>query len=109
MLQPRKLKALSAVTTQFTRVWRGAISLFKGISNMNEKQLSTNQILLERQQIYTDREAAQFLRIGQTTLWRLRRNGKISFRRASNKIIYTQSDLENYLSSTKREAFGRAA
>lgn len=83
---------------------------------MNEKQISTEQIALnrkneaiERQRIYTDREAAEYLRISQVTLWRERKKGKISFRRAASKIIYTQSDLENYLSSTKREAFGCAA
>ncbi len=83
---------------------------------MNKTQISTDRAALNqkneaiaRQRIYTDREAAEYLRIGQTTLWRLRKTGKISFRRASSKIIYTQSDLEHYLSSTKREAFGCAA
>jgi hypothetical protein len=52
-------------------------------------------------QIYTDKEASKFLRISQVTLWRLRRTKKICFRRASNKIIYTNQDLENYLESTK--------
>jgi len=64
---------------------------------------------MNEKQIYTDREAAEYLRIGQTTLWRLRKAGKISFRRAASKIIYTQSDLENYLTSTKRTAFSCAA
>jgi phage antirepressor YoqD-like protein len=80
---------------------------------MNEKQISTDRELLnmkneaiERQRIFTDREAAAYLRIGQTTLWRLRRGGKISFRRAASKIIYTHADLENYLESTKRNACG---
>ncbi len=52
-------------------------------------------------QIYTDKEASKFLRISQVTLWRLRRAKKICFRRASNKIIYTTQDLEDYLESTK--------
>jgi len=83
---------------------------------MNEKQISTDRELsnakneaIECQRIYTDREAAAYLRIGQTTLWRLRKAGKISFRRVASKIIYTQNDLENYLKSTKREAFACAA
>ncbi len=75
---------------------------------MNEKQIS-NDIAALNQKIFTDREAADYLRIGQTTLWRLRKTGKISFRRAASKIIYTQLDLENYLDSTKREAFACAA
>jgi len=80
---------------------------------MNEKQISTDRVLLnqkneaiERQRIYTDREAVAYLRIGQTTLWHLRKNGKISFRRAASKIIYTHADLASYLESTKRNAFG---
>jgi predicted site-specific integrase-resolvase len=64
---------------------------------------------MNEKQIYTDKEAAEYLRISQVTLWRERKKGKISFRRAASKIIYTQADLENYLSSTKREAFACAA
>ncbi len=64
---------------------------------------------MNEKQIYTDREAAEYLRIGQTTLWRIRKAGKISFRRASSKIIYTHTDLENYLERNKREAFSCAA
>ncbi len=83
---------------------------------MNEKQISNDRQLLinkneeiERRQIFTDKEASDYLRISQVTLWRLRKTGKISFRRAASKIIYTQTDLENYLQSTKREAFACAA
>ncbi len=82
----------------------------------NEKQISPDQALLnqkneaiEQRRIFTDREAANYLRVGQTTLWRLRKAGKISFRRASSKIIYLQTDLDSYLASTKREAFACAA
>ncbi len=56
-------------------------------------------------QIYTDKEASDYLRISQVTLWRERKKGKISFRRAASKIIYTLDDLETYLESTKRNAF----
>ncbi len=82
---------------------------------MNQKQISADRILLnqkneaiERQAIYTDREAAKYLRISQITLWRLRKAGKIRFRRAASKIIYTQADLEHYLKSTEREPFACA-
>ncbi len=64
---------------------------------------------MEEKQIYTDKEASRYLRISQVTLWRERKRGKISFRRAASKIIYTQNDLDNYLQSTKREAFACAA
>lgn len=61
---------------------------------------------MNEKQIYTDKEASVYLRISQVTLWRERKKGKISFRRAASKIIYTQADLESYLESTKRNAFG---
>ncbi len=64
---------------------------------------------MNQTQIYTDKEASDYLRISQVTLWRERKKGKISFRRAASKIIYTQTDLDNYLQSTKREAFAYAA
>lgn len=82
---------------------------------MNEKQISSDrQILInknkeiDRRQIFTDKEASDYLRISQVTLWRERKKGKISFRRAASKIIYMRADLEAYLESTKREAFANA-
>ncbi len=81
--------------------------------SIGDKQISSDrQILInknqefEGRQIFTDKEASLYLRISQVTLWRLRRDGMISFHRAASKIIYTQADLDNYLQSTKRSAFG---
>jgi predicted site-specific integrase-resolvase len=64
---------------------------------------------MNEKQIYTDKEASDYLRISQVTLWRERKKGKIAFRRASSKIIYTRADLEAYLERSKREAFACAA
>ena len=61
---------------------------------------------MNEKQIYTDKEASDYLRISQVTLWRERKKGKISFRRVASKIVYLQEDLENYLTRNKREAFG---
>ncbi len=61
---------------------------------------------MNEQQIYTDREASEYLRISQVTLWRERKKGRIDFRRVASKIVYLQEDLENYLNRNKREAFG---
>ena len=61
---------------------------------------------MDEKQIYTNKEASDYLRISQVTLWRERKKGKITFRRVASKIIYTRADLENYLESTKRSAFG---
>lgn len=82
-------------------------------SPISEKQISgDHQILInknqefELQQLFTQRETCLRLRISQVTLWRLRKAGKISFHRVASKIIYTQADLDSYLESTKRDAFG---
>jgi hypothetical protein len=54
--------------------------------------------------LYTEREAAKFLRISVTTLWRERKRANITFRRASTKLLYTRADLENYLERNKTDA-----
>lgn len=61
---------------------------------------------MSQQEIYTDKEASEFLRISQVTLWRERKRGKICFRRVASKIVYLKEDLEAYLNRNKREAFG---
>jgi len=58
----------------------------------------------ENRELFTDKEASKFLRISQTTLWRERRNGKITFRRVASKIVYLREDLEAYLDKNKRNA-----
>ncbi len=58
--------------------------------------------MLNEKQIFTDKEAAEYLRISQVTLWRERKARKITFRRAASKIIYTREDLLNYLEQNKR-------
>jgi len=68
---------------------------------MNEKQFPS--------ELFTEKEAAKYLRISITTLWRERTKGNIAFRRASSKLIYTRDDLEKYLERNKREAFSCAA
>ncbi len=62
--------------------------------------------MVDEKQIYTDKEASDYLRISQVTLWRERKKGRIDFRRVASKIVYLQEDLENYLNRNKREAFG---
>jgi hypothetical protein len=55
-------------------------------------------------ELFTEREAAKYLRISVTTLWRERTRGNIAFRRASQKLLYTRDDLENYLERNKTSA-----
>jgi hypothetical protein len=55
-------------------------------------------------ELFTEIEAARYLRISRTTLWRERSKGNIAFRRASCKLLYSRADLENYLERNKQEA-----
>ena len=54
--------------------------------------------------LFTDKEASEFLRISQVTLWRERRRGRITFRRVASKIVYLRKDLDEYLNSNVRPA-----
>lgn len=79
----------------------------------NEKQISADrQVLIkknqefERRRIFTEKEASLYLRLSLVTLWRLRKAGKINFHRFGSKIIYASDDVESYLQSTRRTAFG---
>jgi hypothetical protein len=66
------------------------------MKKMHEKQFQS--------ELFTSREAARYLRISITTLWRERTKGNISFRRASCKLLYSRDDLETYLERNKQEA-----
>lgn len=79
----------------------------------DKAEVSNDRILLnqkneenEKRKIYTDVEASKYLRISQVSLWRLRKAGKITFRRVTSKIIYLQEDLDDFLNQNVREAFG---
>jgi hypothetical protein len=54
--------------------------------------------------IFTNQEAAEFLRLSQVSLWRLRKAGKITFRRVASKIMYLREDLDGYLERGKCDA-----
>ena len=60
-------------------------------------------MVVERE-IYTDKEAAAFLRMSTITLWRERKARKISYRRCGGKLIYTREDLLSYLDRMKQPA-----
>ena len=71
----------------------------------DQKSLNQKNEFSKEREIFTNREAAEFLRTSPITLWRERKKGKISFRRVASKIVYLREDLENYLEQNKREAF----
>ncbi len=60
-------------------------------------------------ELFTTIEAARYLRISITTLWRERSKGNITFRRASCKLLYSRDDLEQYLEKNKQSSHSGAA
>jgi excisionase family DNA binding protein len=57
-------------------------------------------------EIFSNQEAADFLKVSTVTLYRERKKGKIDFRRIGlGKIVFTRHDLESYLERQKRVAY----
>jgi excisionase family DNA binding protein len=50
----------------------------------------------------TNKEAADFLRTSEVTLWRLRRRGSLPFNRIATKILFRRSDLERFIANNKQ-------
>jgi len=71
---------------------------------MSEKQEPMMRTLL------TEKEAADHLRCSRTTLWRERKDGRISFRKVGGALRYhIDEDLNEYLKRCKRSAFTAVA
>lgn len=43
---------------------------------------------MNQKRIFTNKEASDFLRVSEVTLWRERKKGNITFRRVASKIVY---------------------
>ena len=59
--------------------------------------------------LLTEKEACQYLGIAPATLWRERKNLRISFRRIGGSIRYTPQDIQEYLDRNKQSAVAVAA
>jgi excisionase family DNA binding protein len=56
------------------------------------------------QELLTDKEAAQFLRLSPLTLWRLRKKGELPFVRLATKLLYRRADLIAFIERNQRNA-----
>lgn len=65
-------------------------------SRENQKKESQLNVVLSRQ------EAADFLGISRTTLWKLDKSGELPARRIKTKVVYYKNDLLNYLNGEIR-------
>jgi hypothetical protein len=58
------------------------------------------------QEIFTEPEAAHWLKVSRITLQRARLRGEIAFSRVGGcRVIYTRRHLEDYLASRERAAY----
>ena len=55
-------------------------------------------------QLFTEAEAAKILRLSSVSLWRRRRDRKISYRRDQGRILYAKEDLEEYINRNRQLA-----
>jgi excisionase family DNA binding protein len=62
----------------------------------------------DTKEFLTNKEAAEFLRSSEVTLWHLRRCGELPFNRIASKILFRRSDLEAYLKRNLRNAEARS-
>lgn len=51
---------------------------------------------------FTSTEVARYLNISPVTLWRLRKAGKITFRRVASRVIFVQNDIDAFLEECRR-------
>jgi hypothetical protein len=55
-----------------------------------------------QQEVFTEKEAQEFLRMSEFTLYQLRKRQRIAFHRLDRKILYRRQDLENFLDSIRQ-------
>lgn len=60
--------------------------------------------MTDTNELLTDKEAAQFLRLSTLTLWRLRKRGDLPFVRLATKLLYRRSDLIAFINRNQRNA-----
>ena len=52
----------------------------------------------------TEEEFCRFLGVSRTTLWRLRRAGKLSYYRVGDKVLYSAQHAEEFLVNCERRS-----
>jgi len=56
----------------------------------------------KEQQVFTTRQAMEYLAVSRSTLQRWRKDGKLPFRRVQCKILYTKEDIDTLLEQAAR-------
>ena len=53
-------------------------------------------------EVFTNRQAMEYLHVSRSTLQRWRKNGQLPYRKVEGKILYTKSDLKQLLKSAAK-------
>jgi excisionase family DNA binding protein len=64
---------------------------------------SMNENLTSQSGVLSEKAACQFLNISRTTLWRLRKAGRIQFYKIGSKVGYLPTQLNEFLQSCERK------
>ena len=86
------------ITTEELNKW--GEDLIKTISALIHPELSTSKI-------YSNKEAAHYLKVCSKTLQNYRVAGLIRFTQVGRKITYSQSDLDAFTSLYKQQLFSK--
>ena len=56
----------------------------------------------EQPEVFTNRQAMQYLNVSRSTLQRWRNEGKLPYRQIQGKILYTRADIDQLLNESLR-------
>ena len=76
--------------------------LYQFLENFTDRIMAKKKILPE---IIDGDEAQDLLKIGRTSLFKLRSSGKIPFYKMDGTIVYKRSELMDYIQAHKQEKF----
>lgn len=71
---------------------------------VNAGDADTINVTDKAKEVFTDKEASEFLHVSRSTLYNLREAGKLSFVRVGSTVRYRRRDLDEYLESQVRPA-----
>ena len=72
------------------------IEIMKSVFNEEMEKFITKMVDLNNDEYLTRKQAAAFLHISETTLWKLDVSQELPARRLNGKVLYLKSDLLNF-------------
>lgn len=75
------------------------------VNNIYDLLLNSNILHLNSDRVFSNKEAADYLKVCNKTLQNYRDDGLIEYSQYGRKISFTQSNLDDYLERNKKELF----